>query len=85
MLYEDVDSCLLRLFESFLEAAPQLTWQLYIMIYKKPEKDTIGSKTFLLQKLISYLHWQLVVWLIWCSHEEKQIKGDDLKVKKKNK
>ena len=46
MLYEDVDSCLLRLFESFLEAAPQLTWQLYIVIVLKPKEDVVGSKCF---------------------------------------
>ncbi|XP_005104886.1 XK-related protein 6 [Aplysia californica] len=43
MLYEDVDSCLLRLFESFLEAAPQLTWQLYIVMVLKPKEDVVGT------------------------------------------
>ena len=44
MLYEDVDNCLLRLFESFLESAPQLVWQLYITIITKPEENVIGSE-----------------------------------------
>lgn len=44
MIYEDVDSCLLRLFESFLEAAPQLSWQLYIAMVLKESEDAIGSK-----------------------------------------
>ena len=44
MLYEDVDSCLLRLFESFLEAAPQLTWQLYIVVQEKEKQDLVGSE-----------------------------------------
>ena len=44
MLYEDVDNCLLRLFESFLESAPQLVWQLYIAIITKPEENVIGSE-----------------------------------------
>ncbi|RUS70433.1 hypothetical protein EGW08_021809 [Elysia chlorotica] len=52
MLYEDVDSCLLRLFESFLEAAPQLTWQLYIVIDLKPQEDVVG-KSFRALALIS--------------------------------
>ncbi|CAG7817060.1 unnamed protein product [Allacma fusca] len=33
MLLEDTDASLLRLFESFMEAAPQVTLQLYILIY----------------------------------------------------
>ncbi|XP_023243422.1 XK-related protein 6-like [Centruroides sculpturatus] len=32
MLYEDVDATLLRLFESFMEAAPQLLLQIYILL-----------------------------------------------------
>ena len=44
MLYEDVDNCLLRLFESFLESAPQLVWQLYITVITKPEENVIGSE-----------------------------------------
>lgn len=45
MLYEDVDNCLLRLFESFIESAPQLCWQLYIFIYTKPSEDIVSTTT----------------------------------------
>lgn len=31
MMYEDVDSNMLRLFEAFIESAPQLILQLYII------------------------------------------------------
>ncbi|CAG5132082.1 unnamed protein product [Candidula unifasciata] len=54
MLYEDVDSCLLRLFESFLEAAPQLTWQLYIVIDLKPKEDVVGTSIRALALLSSW-------------------------------
>ncbi|XP_064626421.1 XK-related protein 4-like [Lineus longissimus] len=40
MLYEDADSTLLRLFECFLEAAPQLVLQLYIMASQGTGTDT---------------------------------------------
>jgi len=33
MVNEDADSTLLRLFEAFMESAPQVTLQLYILIY----------------------------------------------------
>ncbi len=33
MINEDSDATLLRLFEAFLESAPQVTLQLYILIY----------------------------------------------------
>ena len=44
MVNEDADASLLRLFEGFMEAAPQVTLQLYILIYhfrdeKAPFKD----------------------------------------------
>ncbi|XP_046552762.1 XK-related protein 6-like isoform X2 [Haliotis rubra] len=41
---QDVNVCLLQLFESFLESVPQLTWQLYVWITLKPEEDVLGCK-----------------------------------------
>jgi len=32
MIYEDADATLLRLFECFMESAPQLVLQIYILI-----------------------------------------------------
>ncbi|XP_050403086.1 XK-related protein 8 isoform X2 [Patella vulgata] len=43
MLYEDLDACLLRLFESFLESAPQLIFQLYAWATLKPSEDVVSS------------------------------------------
>ncbi|XP_059151770.1 XK-related protein 6-like [Physella acuta] len=43
MMYEDVDSCLLGLFESFLESAPQLILQLYIANELIQQGDIVGS------------------------------------------
>ena len=42
MVYEDVDSALLRLFETFMEAAPQLVLQLYIMLKNKNTDTFMG-------------------------------------------
>jgi hypothetical protein len=44
MLYEDADSTLLRLLECFLEAAPQLVLQLYIMASQGTGTETFRSK-----------------------------------------
>ncbi|VDN34319.1 unnamed protein product, partial [Dibothriocephalus latus] len=40
MLYEDADSCMLRLIECFMEAAPQLLLQLYILL-SQPAPDGV--------------------------------------------
>jgi hypothetical protein len=37
MVYEDTDATMLRLFECFMEAAPQLVLQIYIMVKKSNE------------------------------------------------
>jgi len=36
MAYEDADATFLRLFECFMESAPQLVLQLYIIMAKTP-------------------------------------------------
>lgn len=38
MAYEDADATFLRLFECFMESAPQLVLQLYIMAKEDPFK-----------------------------------------------
>ncbi|XP_071523505.1 XK-related protein 6-like isoform X2 [Panulirus ornatus] len=43
MLYEESDCVLLRLFECFMEAAPQLVLQLYILT-QQPESEEYGRK-----------------------------------------
>ncbi len=48
MVYEDADATLLRLFECFMESAPQLVLQIYILIrdphaVKLNEKDIVGD------------------------------------------
>ncbi|BHF68154.1 RNA binding motif protein 22 [Sparganum proliferum] len=40
MLYEDADSCMLRLIECFMESAPQLLLQLYILL-SQPAPDGV--------------------------------------------
>ena len=44
MFDEDVDLTLIRLFENFLENAPQLTLQLYIMSVHGTDGDYVLSK-----------------------------------------
>ena len=41
MLFEDADSCLLRLIECFMEAAPQLVLQLFILTKHGSEEHTL--------------------------------------------
>ena len=50
MVDEDVDSMLMRLFEAFMEAAPQLVLQLYILS-GNGLADGWGLGKFLTQKL----------------------------------
>ena len=49
MVYEDADATLLRLYESFMESAPQLVLQIYIlinMIRCFPDAYTIQSLAY---------------------------------------
>ena len=55
MLDEDVDLTLIRLFENFLEDAPQLTLQLYIMSTHGTENDFILSK---------YINMNSTIWQV---------------------
>ena len=78
MVYEDADATLLRLFECFMESAPQLVLQIYILI-RDPhaarltetkvandgEADVIIKSTILVISVISSLvslAWSLVVY-----------------------
>lgn len=47
MLYEDVDAALLRLFESFMEAVPQLLLQIYILLKMESIMDEISWKVII--------------------------------------
>ena len=42
MVYEDADATLLRLYESFMESAPQLVLQIYILL-KDPQAGKVCS------------------------------------------
>ncbi|KAK6178631.1 hypothetical protein SNE40_011162 [Patella caerulea] len=54
MLYEDLDACLLRLFESFLESAPQLIFQLYAWATLKPSEDVVSLSIRITALLMSW-------------------------------
>ena len=42
MVYEDADATLLRLYESFMESAPQLVLQIYILL-KDPQAGKVPA------------------------------------------
>lgn len=64
MIYEDADATMLRLFESFMESAPQLMLQMYILTKNYPFDDyeywtTIAQTLSISSSLIS-ISWSLV-------------------------
>ena len=52
--HQQNDACMLRLFESFLESAPQLCLQLYIIIYTADAHWLTGE--ILYKQLSSFFH-----------------------------
>lgn len=59
MLREDADACLLRLFECFMESAPQMTLQLYLLVDDPPDGIDVLR---IISPLFSWLSasWSLV-------------------------
>ena len=67
MVNEDTDAMLLRLFESFMESAPQLVLQLYIITQIGTDKGTFIGKFFEHTHLLDT--WTLLDMLVdddWC-------------------
>jgi len=60
MVYEDADATLLRLFESFMESAPQLVLQIYILI-KDPHANRINNTQLVDEGVDPYLKLTILV------------------------
>eukprot|EP00088_Acartia_fossae_P004312 TRINITY_DN11844_c0_g1_i5.p1 TRINITY_DN11844_c0_g1~~TRINITY_DN11844_c0_g1_i5.p1 ORF type:complete len:588 (-),score=83.91 TRINITY_DN11844_c0_g1_i5:364-2127(-) len=60
MVFEDADATLLRLFESFMESAPQLVLQIYILI-KDPYANRINSAELVNEGVDPYLKLIILV------------------------
>ena len=58
MVYEDADATLLRLFECFMESAPQLVLQIYILI-KDPHAIRLMDNDY---KIVEGIIGLAVVW-----------------------
>ena len=55
MVYEDADATLLRLYESFMESAPQLVLQIYILL-KDPQAGKVLPPFC---EFLSHYYWQV--------------------------
>ncbi|XP_013382547.1 XK-related protein 6 [Lingula anatina] len=76
MLFEDVDSSMLRLFECFTEAAPQLVLQLYIMINQGTDEHWLRVT---LQIGAVFTSWISLSWSIVAYHKALRYSRNDKK------
>ncbi|CAG2184275.1 unnamed protein product, partial [Oppiella nova] len=63
MVYEDTDAAMLRLFECFMEAAPQLVLQIYILAKgndHSPDNWTVVAQIVAVLASLVSLSWSLV-------------------------
>lgn len=64
MIYEDTDATMLRLFECFMEAAPQLVLQIYILAKTTPHEEndhwTVVAQVIAVVASLVSLSWSLV-------------------------
>ncbi len=65
MLHEEVDVTLMRLIESFLEDAPQLTLQLYIMATHGAQSDSILGEL----GAVRFEHPLIRITTDWCKYD----------------
>lgn len=76
MRMEDVDACCIRMFECFLEAAPQLVLQIYILMHVREEETWIleGIRAVAILSSWGSLSWSLVAYqkALRFSHEDKE-------------
>ncbi|KFM63659.1 XK-related protein 6, partial [Stegodyphus mimosarum] len=64
MIYEDADATLLRLFECFMEAAPQLVLQLYIFALSHSASPDVYSWTELIQLVSMFSSLLSMAWAL---------------------
>ncbi|XP_053389811.1 XK-related protein 6-like [Mercenaria mercenaria] len=76
MRMEDVDACCIRMFECFLEAAPQLVLQIYILMLHRQQESWIleGIRAAAILSSWASLSWSMVAYqkALRFSHEDKE-------------